>query len=68
MTTLTASAQGTTRRFGGLTGLASKIAAAIRDGRRMMAQYDELTRLPDSELARMGVRREDIPQIVASSR
>lgn len=58
----------TERRFGPLSQIVSKTISAIRDGRRMLAQYDELTRLSDSELARMGIRRQDIPQVVATGR
>ena len=65
MTALTATLQRTNRHFGWFHTMASKTLTAIRDGRRMLAQYDELSRLTDSELARMGIRRQDIPQVVA---
>lgn len=65
MTTLTTPLRGTTPRFGGLGPFVSKMLAAIRDGRRMLAEYDTLSSLTDSELARRGLRRQDIPQIVA---
>lgn len=65
MTTLTTTLRGTDRRFGWFGAALSKTLAAIRDGRRMLAEYDALTRLSDSELARMGIRRQDIPQVVA---
>ncbi len=65
MTTLTTTLRSTDRRFGSFGALVSQTLAAIRDGRRMLARYDALSRLPDSELARMGIRRQDIPQAVA---
>ncbi len=37
----------------------------MAEGRRLAASYDRLTRLPDSELARIGLAREEIPQAVA---
>ncbi len=68
MATLTTALRGSDRRFSWFGAIASKTIAAIRDGRRMLAEYDELSRLPDSELARMGIQRQDIPQIVARGR
>lgn len=65
MTTLTTTLRSTDGRFGWFGAIVSQTLAAIRDGRRMLARYDALTRLPDSELARMGIRRQDIPQAVA---
>ncbi|WP_341992235.1 DUF1127 domain-containing protein [Azorhizobium sp. AG788] len=67
MTAVTTSPlRGTERRFGRISDLVLKTVSAIREGRRMLATYDELTRLSDSELARMGIRRQDIPQVVAA--
>lgn len=37
----------------------------IQEGRRLASRYDRLTRLSDSELARLGLAREEIPQAVA---
>ncbi|WP_035716048.1 DUF1127 domain-containing protein [Azorhizobium doebereinerae] len=69
MSTLTSSAiPGSHRGFGRLSEIVSQTFAAIREARRMMNKYEELTRMSDSELAHIGVRREDIPQVVASVR
>lgn len=37
----------------------------VQEGRRLAASYDRLTRLSNSELARLGLAREEIPQAVA---
>lgn len=69
MSTLTSSAiHGSHRGFGRVGEILSQTFAAIREARRMMNKYEELTRMSDSELAHIGVRREDIPQVVASVR
>ena len=67
MTATITTLRGTERRFGHISQIVSKTISAIREGRRMLAEYDELTRLSDSELARMGIRRQDIPQVVAAA-
>ncbi len=47
-----------------LTALAT-FWEGIQEGRRLAASYDRLTRLSNSELARLGLAREEIPQAVA---
>lgn len=37
----------------------------LAEGRRLHASYERLSRLSDSELARLGLAREEIPQAVA---
>jgi hypothetical protein len=44
----------------------SEFLEGIRLARAMAHQYDVLSRLSDGELARRGLRREDIPQAVVS--
>ncbi len=42
--------------------------AGIEEAREMAERYDRLSRLSNSELARLGLKREDIPQAVVSGR
>jgi uncharacterized protein YjiS (DUF1127 family) len=42
------------------TTLLADYAAGIRDAREMAARYDRLTRMSNSELARLGLTRQDI--------
>jgi hypothetical protein len=46
----------------------SEFLEGIRLARAMAHQYDVLSRLSDGELARRGLRREDIPQAVVNGR
>jgi uncharacterized protein YjiS (DUF1127 family) len=46
----------------------AEVLAGIRDGRRMEQRYFALSRLSDEELARLGLKRQDIPQAVAGAR
>jgi hypothetical protein len=46
----------------------SEFFEGIRLARAMAHQYDVLSRLSDGELARRGLRREDIPQVVVNGR
>ena len=63
MTTLTLpfpSGRGTDR--GGILRFLSGLADGIRDGLALARRYDTLSAMSDSELARLGLRREDIPR------
>ncbi len=63
MTTLTLpfpSGRGTART--GPLRFFSGLVAGIRDGLALAARYDRLARMSDSELARLGLRREDVPR------
>jgi hypothetical protein len=51
--------------FGGIVRFLSALAGGIRDGRRLAARYDALSRLSDAELARRGLDRATLPQAVA---
>jgi len=46
----------------------SDLAAGVREGRELATRYDALARRSDAELARRGIKREDIPQIVMFGR
>ncbi len=52
----------------GLVRFFSGLAAGIRDGLALAARYDRLTRMSDSELARLGLRREDVPRAALAGR
>jgi uncharacterized protein YjiS (DUF1127 family) len=51
-----------------LFALALQIAAGIGDGLRWMRRYQALANKTDAELARLGLKREDIPRVVVSDR
>jgi uncharacterized protein YjiS (DUF1127 family) len=44
------------------------VFAGIDEAREMAARYERLSRMSNSELARIGLKREDIPQAVISGR
>lgn len=67
MTTITANGMRETGFFGRFAAAVSDFFAAVAEARRMADRYDYLSRLSTSELARMGITREDIPQVVARS-
>ena len=71
MTTLTLpfpSGRGTgTRRFS-ILRFFSDFADGLRDGLELARRYDTLTAMSDTELARIGLRREDIPQATLRGR
>ena len=71
MTTLTVpfpSGRGTdTRRFSILRFL-NAFADGMQHGLELARRYDTLTTMSDSELARLGLRREDIPQATLRGR
>ena len=56
-----------TRRFSILRFL-NDCADGLREGIELAKRYDTLSSKTDSEFARMGLRREDIPQAVVAGR
>ncbi len=52
----------------GLWNFFSGLGAGIREGLALAARYDTLIRMSDSELARLGLRREDRPRAVLTGR
>lgn len=65
MATITVNASRETGLFGRMGAAVSDFFAAIAEGRAMALRYDRLSHLTNSELARMGISREEIPQVVA---
>jgi hypothetical protein len=55
-------------RGSGVLKFLSGLAAGVRDGLAVAARYDKLARLSDSDLARLGLRREDIPRAALGGR
>ena len=51
--------------FARLKSAWSLLQDGLAEGRRLHASYDRLSRLSDSELDRMGLARQEIPQAVA---
>lgn len=51
--------------FARLKGAWALLREGLAEGRRLHASYDRLSRLSDSELDRMGLARQEIPQAVA---
>ena len=68
MSTLVLTAPTGARRRPRFFRVISEFLAGIRLARAMAHQYDVLSRLSDGELARRGLRREDIPQVVVNGR
>ena len=52
-----------TRRLGVLRFF-SQLVDGLRQGQALAARYDTLARKSDTELARLGLKREDIPRVV----
>lgn len=50
-----------------LGAMLAAYGAGIRDGRQLSARYDALAGMSTAELARRGLARRDIPQVVGSS-
>jgi len=48
--------------------LCLQLVAGIRDGLRMLRRYKALVYKTDVELARIGIKRENIPNVVADRR
>jgi len=44
------------------------IAAGVREGHAIATRYEQLARSSNSDLARLGIARADIPQVAASGR
>ena len=64
MTTITANGIREAGFFHRVGNAVSDFFEAIADARRMADRYDHLRHLTNSELAEMGLAREDIPQAV----
>ena len=56
-----------TRRLGILEWL-SELVDGIAEGRELATRYEQLAHKSDAELARLGLKREDIPRVVFSGR
>jgi len=56
-----------TRRLGILEFI-SELFEGINEGRELAGRYQQLARKSDAELARLGLKREDIPRAVFASR
>ncbi len=52
----------------GILRFLSSLVDGIRDGLALAARYDRLARMSDAELARLGLRREDVPRAALISR
>jgi hypothetical protein len=57
-----------TARLKRFFGAVSEFLAGIRLARAMAGRYNTLSRLSDTELARHGIAREDIPRVVVNGR
>lgn len=68
MATITANATRETGLFGRMGAAVSEFFSAVAEARRMADRYEYLSHLSNSELARMGISREQIPQLVAGGR
>ena len=64
MATITATPTREFGLFGRIGATASKISAALVEARRMAARYEQLRRMPNSELAKLGCSRDEIAQLV----
>jgi uncharacterized protein YjiS (DUF1127 family) len=60
------SGRGTRRR--GVRRFLSELVDGLREGHALATRYDTLARKSDAELARLGLKREDIPRAVFSGR
>jgi hypothetical protein len=68
MTTLTLSTSYLARLADRVVEYLSDLAEGIREGRELAGRYNEMAHRSDAELRRLGIRREDIPQIVMFGR
>ena len=71
MTTLTLpfpSGRGARARRFSVLRFFNDFADGVRDGLELARRYDTLTAMSDAELARIGLRREDIPQATLRGR
>lgn len=65
MTTMTAHTTRETGLFGRFGAVVSDFVAAVREAREMAVRYEQLSRLSDSDLARIGLTRQEIPRAVS---
>ena len=68
MTTLTLSTSYLARLADQVGQYLSDLAEGIREGQQLARRYDALARRSDAELARLGIKREDIPHVVMFGR
>ena len=71
MTTLTLpfpSGRGTPAQRFGFLRFFNDFADGLREGLELARRYDTLASMSDSELARLGLRREDVPQAALAGR
>jgi hypothetical protein len=71
MTTLTMpipSGRGTGSRRPGILQFLNDFADGLREGLELARRYDTLSSMSDTELARLGLRRKDIPQAALAGR
>jgi hypothetical protein len=54
------------RRRSNVTTLALQMVVGVRDGLRMLRRYKELAHKSDAELARLGLKREDLPHVAVT--
>jgi hypothetical protein len=64
MATITATPSREFGLFGRMGAAVSKVASAILEARRMAVRYEQLRRMPNSELAKLGCNRDEISQLV----
>jgi len=46
----------------------ARVLAGIRDGGEMQARYEQLAHMSDSDLAKLGLTRDDIMRVVLTAR
>ena len=69
MTTLTLPlAAGRPARRGGILGFLNNLADGVREGIAIAGRYDTLAQKTDGELARIGLRRQDIARVALLGR
>ncbi|MDI4658032.1 hypothetical protein [Xanthobacter autotrophicus] len=64
MATITATPSREFGLFGRMGATVSKVVSAILEARRMATRYEQLRRMPNSELAKLGCSRDEIAQLV----
>ena len=62
------SGRGTRAKRFSILGFLNNLADGLHEGLRLARRYDTLTSMSDTELARLGLRREDIPQATLRGR
>jgi uncharacterized protein YjiS (DUF1127 family) len=62
------SGRGTGARRFSILGFLNDLADGLHEGLRLARRYDTLTAMSDTDLARLGLRREDIPQATLRGR